>query len=71
MAVVQPARHRARTGRCPRCASAPTGQVRPLAASYQEGLDGLHEALPPLGERELSAVFGGTAARVYRLAVEA
>ncbi|TYC06630.1 amidohydrolase family protein [Micromonospora sp. WP24] len=38
-----------------------------LAADYQAVLTALSEALPPLTERERSAVFGDTATRTYRL----
>ncbi|MEV0902860.1 amidohydrolase family protein [Actinoplanes sp. NPDC049802] len=38
-----------------------------LAAGYRDVLDALREALPPLAEPQLAEIFGGTAARVYRI----
>jgi L-fuconolactonase len=38
-----------------------------LAASYARVKNALVEALPALSPREQMAVFGGTAARTYRL----
>jgi len=40
-----------------------------VAASYQQVLDALRQALPPLTEAERAAIFGGTAVRVYGLEI--
>ncbi len=42
-----------------------------LAATYGEVRRALIEALGPISESERSAIFGGTAARFYRLPIEA
>ena len=40
-----------------------------LAASYQQVVDGLSEAIGPLGDGEREQIFGGTARKFYRLSL--